>query len=138
MLERRRGGILNVASLGAYVPGPHQAAYYASKAYVLSLTEAIATETAGRGVKISVLVPGPVETVFHANMGAEASRYRALLPALTAERVADAGYRGFTFGQRVVAPGLLTRPSLIALKLLPHPISVPLVAWLLKSPQKQN
>ncbi len=138
MLERRRGGILNVASLGAYVPGPNQAAYYASKAFVLSLTEAIAAEFAGQGVRISALVPGPVDTTFHTSMGAEHARYRQLLPSLSVERVARAGYRGFTLSQRVIAPGILARLSLGFLKLLPHPISVPLVAWLLKRPQKHD
>ena len=71
MRVRGRGGILNVASLGGYAPGPNQAAYYASKAYVLSLTEAIAAETAGEGVRVCALAPGPVNTMFHARMGAE-------------------------------------------------------------------
>ena len=57
---RGRGGILNVASLGGYVPGPYQAAYYASKAYLISLTEAVAYETRGEGVRIAVVAPGPV------------------------------------------------------------------------------
>ncbi len=69
MRVRGRGGILNVASLGGYTPGPNQAAYYASKAYVLSLTEAIAAETAGEGVRVCALAPGPVNTAFHARMG---------------------------------------------------------------------
>ena len=135
MLARRRGGILNVASLGAYIPGPGQAAYYASKSYVLSLTEALAAEASGRGVRICALVPGPADTEFHAKMHAEQAMYRKIFPSLSADRVARAGYRGFTLGQRVVAPGLVARISLTALKLLPHPISVPLIAWLLKNQQ---
>ena len=59
MIARQRGGILNVASLGAYIPGPNQAAYYASKSYVVSLTEAIASEISGHGVRVSALRPGP-------------------------------------------------------------------------------
>jgi short-subunit dehydrogenase len=59
MRVRGRGGILNLASLGGYAPGPHQAAYYASKAYVLSLSEAVAAETAGEGVRVCALAPGP-------------------------------------------------------------------------------
>ena len=70
MLARQRGGILNIASLGADVPGPNQAAYYASKSYVVSLSEAIASEVSGQGVRISALLPGPVETEFHEDMGA--------------------------------------------------------------------
>ncbi len=135
MLARRRGGILNVASLGAYTPGPHQAAYYASKAYVLSLTEALAAENAGRGLRFSALATGPVNTAFHAAMGAEASLYRQLMPALSPDRAARAAYRGFMLNQRVIAPGLLNRAALGALKILPHPLTVPLVRWLLRRPQ---
>ncbi|MFN0219927.1 MAG: SDR family NAD(P)-dependent oxidoreductase [Hyphomicrobium sp.] len=134
MLARRRGGILNVASLGAYVPGPHQAAYYASKAYVTSLTEAIATENAGSGVRFSVLAPGPVETTFHADMGADQAMYRRILPALSPERTARAAYRGYMIGQRLIVPGLANRAALGALKVLPHPLTAPFVAWLLRRP----
>ena len=131
MRARRRGGILNVASLGGSVPGPYQAAYYASKAYVLSLTEAVAAETAGQGVRISVLVPGPVNTSFHASMGAEDARYRWALPAQSPETVARIAYRSFDLGQRVIIPGLFNRIAFGALRLLPHPVSVPIMAWLL-------
>lgn len=133
MLQRRRGGILNLASLGGYAPGPHQAAYYASKAYVLSLTEALACEASGLGVRIAVVAPGPVETRFHADMGAESALYRAILPSLAPHRVASSALRGFMFGQRVIIPHPFNRMMQMALKVLPHPISVPLVAWLLKN-----
>ena len=136
MQARGRGGILNVASLGGYIPGPNQALYYASKAFVVSLTEAIAAECAGQGVRIAAIVPGPADTAFHANMGAHDARYRLLLPSLSAERIARAGYRGFILGQKIIAPGLLTRPALVALRLLPHVITVPLVAWLLARPHQ--
>ncbi|MGQ0457318.1 MAG: SDR family NAD(P)-dependent oxidoreductase [Hyphomicrobium sp.] len=134
MLARRRGGILNVASLGAYAPGPHQAAYYASKAYVTSLTEAIAVENAGSGVRVSVLAPGPVDTPFHADMGADRALYRQIVPAVSPERAARAAHRGFMLGQRVIVPGLINRALLGALKLLPHPLTVPIVARLLQRP----
>jgi uncharacterized protein len=133
---RRRGGILNVASLGGVVPGPYQAAYYASKAYVVSLTEAVAAETSGEGVRIAVLVPGPVNTSFHQDMGAEGARYRWALPAQTPESVANSAYRGFNLGQRVIIPGIFNRLAFVALRLLPHPVSVPLMAWLLALPSK--
>jgi uncharacterized protein len=135
MIARGDGGILNIASLGGAVPGPNQAAYYASKAYVISLTEALASENSGLGVRISVVAPGPVATKFHAAMNAQAARYRLLLPELSAEQVARTGYRGFTLGQRVIIPGLLYRLFYGALRVLPHPISVPLTGWLLKNPK---
>jgi len=132
MIARRRGGILNVASLGAYVPGPNQAAYYASKSYVLSLTEAIASEVAGQGVHVCVLTPGPVDTPFHGDMGAERSLYRIILPSMTPDRVARSAYRGFMFGQRVIAPGIFNMAFVVALKVLPHIITVPMMRTLLK------
>lgn len=138
MRARRRGGILNVSSLGGYAPGPYQAAYYASKAYVMSLTEAIACETAGEGLRIAVLSPGPVDTGFHAAMHAEGGRYRSLVPPLSPERVARAGYLGFTLGQRVIVPGLFNRVIQLFLKIAPHPISLPIVAWLLQTPQRKK
>ena len=135
MRARRRGGILNIASLGGTVPGPYQAAYYASKAYVISLTEAVAAELPGEGVRIAALLPGPVNTSFHADMGAEHSRYRWMLPAHSPEAVAHIAHRNFRLGQRVIVPGLFNRLAFGALRLLPHPISVPVMAWLLAPPQ---
>jgi short-subunit dehydrogenase len=132
MVARARGGILNVASLGAYVPGPNQAAYYASKSYVVSLTEAVASEVSGCGVRVSALVPGPVDTAFHGKMGAERSLYRLLLPSMTPDRVARSAYRGFIFGQRVIVPGIFNTVSLFALKILPHIITVPIMYGFLK------
>lgn len=132
MLERGRGGILNVSSLGGYAPGPNQAAYYASKAYVLSLTEAIAAEVAGKGVRVCVLAPGPVETAFHARMGADTALYRKVLPQASAASVARAGHMGFVLGLRVVIPGLINPLLALAMRILPHRIVVPIIGWLLK------
>jgi len=138
MVARQRGGILNVASLGAYVPGPNQAVYYASKSYVLSLTEAIASEISGQGVRVAVVLPGPVETTFHKDMGAEASFYRVLLPSLTPDGVARSVYRRFIIGQRVIVPGIINNAMFLALKLLPHRLTVPIVSWLLERPEYLN
>lgn len=135
LIARRRGGILNIGSLGAYVPGAHQAAYYASKAYVLSLTEALAAECSGTGVKIAVALPGPIDTTFHAAMGADRSLYRTLIPQMQADRVARSIYWQFTLRKRVILPGIVAPCLALALKYLPHPITVPLVAWLLKKPE---
>jgi short-subunit dehydrogenase len=135
MLVRRQGGILNVASLGAVIPGPNQAAYYASKAYVVSLTEAIASEVWGQGVRVSALLPGPVTTEFHEAMGAERSLYRYLLPPMSPERVARSAYRQFMFGNRVIVPGISNMFFYVALKLLPHAVTVPMMFWLLRRPQ---
>lgn len=131
MLQRGRGHIINIASLGGYAPGPNQAAYYASKAFVISLSEALSSELAGSGVKMTVVAPGPVDTGFHATMNADDAFYRRLLPALTADQVAAATYRGYRLGLRVVVPGIFNRGLMLAMRLLPHPITVPLTGWLL-------
>jgi uncharacterized protein len=132
MRTRGRGGILNIASLGGYAPGPYQAVYYASKAYVLSLTEAVAAETAGAGVRVSALAPGPVNTGFHRKMGSERAFYRHLVLPASAEAVAGAGYRGFALGLRVIVPGLLNPFLALAMRILPHRIVIPIIGRLLR------
>lgn len=132
MLERRRGGILNVASLGGAVPGPGQAAYYASKAYVLSLTEALAAECAGQGVRISALAPGPLNTGFHAAMGADQSIYRVLIPAVSLERTARSAYWGYALGRTLIVPGIMNKLVYVALRFLPHPLTVAVTRILLR------
>lgn len=132
MLARGHGGILNVASLGAYTPGPEQAAYYASKAYVVSLTEAIAAELAGRGVRISALLPGPVATAFHRRMGSDSALYLTLLPVQTAESVARSAFWRFRLGQRVIIPGLFNPLMAVAMRLIPHRLLLPIIGFLLR------
>lgn len=131
-LIRGRGGIINVASVGGYVPGPNQAAYYASKAYVISLSEALAEETAGLGVHVMAIAPGPVETAFHTKMGANTALYRMFLPPLSADQVAASGVRGFRFGCRVVVPGALNKLMVLSLRVLPHRLMSPLISVLLR------
>lgn len=132
MKIRGRGGILNLASVGSYGPGPNQAAYYASKAYVLSLTEAIAYECAGSGVRICASAPGPVKTRFHAKMGADRAFYRWISPPIPPELVARLTYWGYVAGARVVWPGLITPLAALAMRLIPHRLLSPLVAILLR------
>lgn len=132
MIARRSGGIINVGSLGGFAPGPYQAAYYASKAYVAALTRALSDETAGMGVHLCVVTPGPVETAFHARMGANESFYRKLMPAMTAEAVARATWRGWRLGFRVIQPGLFTPVLSILMRITPWLLLVPIVGWLLQ------
>lgn len=138
MRARGRGGIVNVASLGGFVPGPYQAAYYASKAYVISLTEAVAAECAGSGVRVAVLAPGPVDTGFHAKMNAQGALYRVLLPAASADKVAASTYRDYSLGRRLIVPGLLNLVFAWVLRVAPHTISIPFMAWLLRPPAEQD
>lgn len=131
MCVRGRGGVLNVASMGGLIPGPHQAAYYASKAYVISLTEAVRFECRGEGVRIAVLVPGPVATKFHAKMGAETAYYRSF-GAHSAETIARSGYTGFMWGRTLIVPGFLLPFGWLGAKVIPHVFLLPLIGWLLK------
>jgi short-subunit dehydrogenase len=132
MRVRGRGGVLNLGSIGGYGPGPNQAVYYATKAYVHSFSEAIAHETAGEGVRVTVLAPGPVRTRFHAKMGAEHALYRLFTAPGSVETVARAGYLAFALGLRVVVPGILDPFFALALRILPHRIVIPIVGVLLR------
>jgi uncharacterized protein len=111
MCERRWGRILNVASVVAYQPGsPYMAAYYATKAYVLSFSRGLSRELDGTGVSVTVLSPGPTQTAFDDRAGAdEPSVLYKRYPKMTAEAVARAGYRGMLRQSRAVIPGLLTK-----------------------------
>ena len=131
MRARGRGGLLNVASLGGFAPGPYQAAYYASKAFVISLTEALAFEHRGQGLAITVVAPGPVRTAFHGRMAAENGLYLRLLPVHSAEAVARSAYRGYLRGQWVVVPGLINNIMVIGMLITPHRLLLPIMEWLL-------
>jgi short-subunit dehydrogenase len=111
MLARRRGYICHVASTAAFQPGPLMAVYYASKAYVLSFSEALANETEGTGVTVTALCPGPTETGFVAAAGMQESKLFDR-GAMTACAVAEAGYRGMLDGKTIVIPGF--RNALVA------------------------
>lgn len=132
MCTRGRGGLLNIASLAGYAPGPYQAAYYASKAYVIALTRALASETGGQGVRVSVLAPGPVETEFHRRMGAHTALYRTALPGMRPRAVARSALRGFALGHKVILPGFLAPLLALFMRVLPDIVIVPIVGWLLK------
>ena len=118
-LQRHRGGILNVASVAGFLPGPGMAVYYASKAYVLSFSEALHRELKPRGVRVTVLCPGPVPTEFQARAGVRNERYPPLVTQ-TAEQVAQAGYRGLMAGRRLVVPGIGNKLVTFLLRLTPR------------------
>jgi short-subunit dehydrogenase len=118
-LERHRGGILNVASLAGFLPGPGMAVYYATKAYVLSFSEALHQELKLRGIRVTALCPGPVPTEFQARAGVPDARGPSLL-SLPAERVAREGYCGLMQGGRVVLPGWGNKLVAWLTRILPH------------------
>ena len=118
-LARHRGGILNVASIAAFLPGPGMAVYYATKAYVLSFTEALHHELLDRGIRVTALAPGPVPTEFQA-------RSQMQLPAaaraveLPPDRVAQIGYDGLMRGKRVVVAGTGNKIAVSLLRFVPN------------------
>jgi uncharacterized protein len=109
MLARRRGGVLNVASTAAFQPGPLMAVYYASKAFVLSFSEALWREAQGTGVHVSCLCPGPTASKFRDRAGTGATRLSTLGTPVTSMSVAREGHRAFQENQRVVITGLRNR-----------------------------
>ena len=118
-LIRHRGGILNVASIAGFLPGPGMAVYYASKAYVLSFSEALRGEFAPRGVRVTALCPGPVPSEFQARAGFEPGFDSAILNVSPSD-VAKAGYRGLMADKRVVLPGLGIKLVPFLLRLFPR------------------
>jgi uncharacterized protein len=120
-LERRQGGILNVASVASFLPGPGMAVYYATKAYVLSFSEALHHELKQRGVRVTALCPGPVPTEFQARAGMLSDLFPPILTR-SAGRVASEGYRGLKQGRRVVVPGSANKVVTILARLVPHKI----------------
>jgi short-subunit dehydrogenase len=131
MLARGAGRVLNVASTAAFAPGPFMATYYASKAYVLSLSEALAEELSGTGVTVTALCPGPTPTGFQA---------RAQLPGTRRvggsrfgtdpATVARAGYDGLMKGRRVVIPGLGTRLLVAAVRFAPRRLITKIIRFI--------
>jgi hypothetical protein len=118
-LIRHRGGILNVGSIAGFLPGPGMAVYYASKAYVLSFSEALRGEFAPRGVRVTALCPGPVPTEFQARAGFEPGFDSAILNVSSSD-VAQAGYRGLMANKRAVLPGLGIKIVPLLLRLFPR------------------
>lgn len=119
MLERGCGHILNVASTGAFVAGPHNAVYCAAKAYLLSLSEAITHELRGSGVTVTTLCPGATRTGFARRANMETTRlfnYGVMSP----EAVARAAYAAMIRGDRLIVPGYRNRAILLAAKFMPR------------------
>jgi short-subunit dehydrogenase len=127
-VARHRGGILNVASIVSFMPGPGMAVYYASKAFVLSFSEALHGELSGRGVRVTALCPGPVATGFQSRAGIRASAGgETSLLAIPARRVAEIGYDALMRGKRVVVAGFGNRIIVFFMRYLPHALSLPMI-----------
>jgi short-subunit dehydrogenase len=132
MIARGHGKIMLVASVAGFQPGPRMAAYFASKAYVLSLGEALAYELRGTGVTVTTLCPGATATRFFdvagANHSVMARRLRRMMPA---ERVARLGYRGLAAGRRVVITGAMNRLVALAGRYAPRRLTLPVTDLLM-------
>jgi short-subunit dehydrogenase len=124
MLARRRGRIMNVASTAGFAPGPLMAVYYATKAYVISLSEALAEELRGSGVTVTVLCPGPTITGFQAVAHMQSALLFRLPGVMDAPAVATAGYEGLMRGKRMVVPGLLNRVLPLVIRVSPRAVVV--------------
>jgi uncharacterized protein len=119
MLARKRGGVLNVASTASFQPGPGMAVYFATKAYVLSFTEAIAEEVAGTGVKVTALCPGPTVTNFFTGAASKPSRFFDMA-AMSAETVARMGHDAFRKGRVVKVAGFGNAALAFSARLAPR------------------
>jgi uncharacterized protein len=120
-LARHRGGILNVASIAAFLPGPGMAVYYASKAYVLSFSEALHHELRNRGIRVTALCPGPVQTEFQARAGLQLPAVSKIFE-IPSERVAEIGYSALMRGQRVAIAGTGNKIAVALMHLIPNAI----------------
>jgi uncharacterized protein len=118
-LARHRGGILNVASVSAFLPGPNMALYHATKSYVVSFSEALHTELKPLGIRVTVVCPGPVPTEFHARAGFSAGPLPRLL-VQSADQVARQAYDGLMRGKRLVVPGWGNKLLRLAVRAAPR------------------
>lgn len=127
MVKRGEGKILNVASAAAFQPGPLMAVYFASKAYVLSFSEAIANELQGTGVTVTTLCPGPTESAFHQRTGMADTKLVKGKKMMDAATVAKIGYRGLMANKTIVIPGVKNRLQAELVRFIPRNIVTKLV-----------
>lgn len=112
--------ILNVGSVASFVPGPNMAVYHATKAFVLSLSEAVAEELKGTGVTVTALCPGATATNFAADADMENVRAFKMSKPMTAREVAQEGWIEARIGKRVVVPGAMNKMTVFLQRLLPR------------------
>ncbi|MHC4184064.1 MAG: SDR family NAD(P)-dependent oxidoreductase [Planctomycetota bacterium] len=124
MVRRRSGSILNVASTAAFQAGPLMSSYYASKAYVLSLSEALNNEFARDGVKVSVLCPGPTDTEFADRADMNSAKIINVPWVMKAADVAEIGYSGLMKGKKIIIPGLMNKLLAYSVRLTPRSVLV--------------
>jgi short-subunit dehydrogenase len=129
MLARHQGKIMNVASTAGFQPGPLMAVYFATKAYVLSFSQALSNEVAGSGVVVSCFCPGATDTGFEKRAGMESSRLFRKFGAMKVETVARDGYRGLMAGKTLVFSGLRNRLSAEMVRFAPRKLVTAVARW---------
>jgi uncharacterized protein len=112
-MARHRGGLLNVASLAGFLPGPGMAVYFACKAYVLSFTQSLHRELAPSGIKVAAFCPGPIRTEFFARAGVAGDRLPRMF-VRSPERAAREAYEGFMKGKALIVPGVINKIAAMA------------------------
>ncbi len=137
MVSRGFGGVLNVASSAGYVAGPNSAVYYATKAYVISLTEAIAEELKGTSVTATVLCPGPTKTQFFKRSEVAGTRLEEIFPQ-EADKVAEIGYKALMKGRRNVIPSWFYKALVFGTRFMPRKLVARVSQWQLSRKQKPD
>jgi short-subunit dehydrogenase len=127
MIAKGSGGIINLASTAAFMPGPNMAVYFATKAFVLSFTDALHEETRGTGVTLTTLSPGPVDTGFQRRAGMKTARALSRVVPKGAMAVAQAGWAGFKEGERLVVPGTMNKLAAYAMRGAPRRMILPVI-----------
>jgi uncharacterized protein len=130
MRARGAGRILNIASTAAFQPGPYMATYYATKAFVMAFSLALAHELRGSGVTVTCHCPGPTDTEFAERAGIQKNRLFQTAKVASAEAVADHAYRAMLAGRALAVHGALNRLGAVSARFLPHALLSPVVASL--------
>lgn len=133
MIKRKYGKILNVGSVAGFVPGPGMAVYYASKAYVLSFSEALANEVSGTGISVTLLAPGPTSTEFQSRAGMDENRAFSTMKPMSAARAARKGYQAMNRGQGIAIPGLTNKAVATMSRMVPREV-IPAMVRMVNSP----
>jgi len=113
--------------MAGFLPGPGMAVYYATKAYVLSFTEALHSELKPRGIRVAVLCPGPMPTEFAERAGLSKRSQQPSILTQSAETVAKAGYDGLMGGHRTIVPGAINRLITVLVRIIPRRMILGLV-----------
>lgn len=120
MVRRGQGRILNTASIAGFEPGPHLAVYHATKAFVLSLSEALATELKDTGVTLTALCPGPTDTDFFLKADMIDTNAFQKANLMAPQPVAEAAYRALMAGERIIVPGAMNKTMVASRRLMPE------------------